>query len=102
MTRSKAIRAYCLWCCVDQPVEVRHCGAKYSCPLWRYRMGRETKEECGYLNSNGDVITKRLTRGRAIRERCLNCGGWSTTDVRKCTFTDCPLQEYRMGRKTKV
>lgn len=42
--RSKAIRLKCLDCCADQAAEVRRCPAE-NCPLWRYRMGREIKDE---------------------------------------------------------
>ena len=42
--RSKAIRLKCLDCCAGQAAEVRKCTA-VNCPLWRYRMGREIKDE---------------------------------------------------------
>ena len=44
VSRSKAIRLKCLDCCCDQAAEVRKCPAT-NCPLWRYRMGREIKDE---------------------------------------------------------
>ena len=44
VSRSKAIRLKCLDCCADQAAEVRKCPA-VNCPLWRFRMGREIKEE---------------------------------------------------------
>lgn len=37
-TPLKAIRAKCLDCMCDQPMEVRLCPSE-SCPLWPYRMG---------------------------------------------------------------
>jgi hypothetical protein len=40
----KAIRAKCLDCCCDQQAEVRRCEI-LTCPLWRYRMGREEHDE---------------------------------------------------------
>lgn len=40
----KAIRAKCLDCCADQQAEVRFCEV-FCCPLWRYRMGREERDE---------------------------------------------------------
>lgn len=40
VTRSKAIRLKCLDCCAYQPKEVKFCHIE-SCPLWRYRMGKE-------------------------------------------------------------
>jgi hypothetical protein len=42
--RAKAIRLKCLDCCMWQPAEVRKCPA-VDCPLWRFRMGREIKDE---------------------------------------------------------
>lgn len=42
--RAKAIRLKCLDCCCGQAAEVRKCPAT-NCPLWRYRMGREIKNE---------------------------------------------------------
>ena len=38
----KAIRAHCLWCCLDQPREVRLCPAD-DCPLHRYRLGHRPR-----------------------------------------------------------
>lgn len=43
-TASKAIRLKCLDCSGDQITEVRNCHIK-SCALWRYRMGREQRDE---------------------------------------------------------
>ena len=45
-----------------------------------------------------------LGRKRAIRERCLNCHGWSIKAVRECPAGDCPLYPYRMdgGRNLKA
>ena len=42
--RAKAIRFKCLDCCAGQAAEVRKCPA-VDCPLWRFRMGREVKDE---------------------------------------------------------
>ena len=35
----RAIHAHCVWCCADQPSEVRYCPSA-DCPLHEYRMGR--------------------------------------------------------------
>ena len=40
----KAIRAKCLDCTCDQQAEVRLCEIK-TCALWRFRMGREERDE---------------------------------------------------------
>lgn len=44
VSRSKAIRLKCIDCCCGNTAEVRKCPAT-NCPLWRYRMGREIKDE---------------------------------------------------------
>ena len=44
VSRSKAIRLKCLDCCCGQSAEVRKCPA-VNCPLWRFRMGREVKDD---------------------------------------------------------
>jgi hypothetical protein len=41
---------------------------------------------------------KRLNRRQAIRNRCIDCSGWSSREVTNCTFNDCDLYPYRMGR----
>lgn len=47
ISRTKAIRYKCLDCCSYQSNEVRDCPAK-DCPLWRFRMGHEEKDELHY------------------------------------------------------
>lgn len=44
ITRAKAIRLKCIDCCCGNTAEVRKCPAE-QCPLWRYRMGKEIKDE---------------------------------------------------------
>lgn len=44
MTPKKAIKAKCLDCCCGQSNEVKLCRAK-TCPLWRWRRGREEHDE---------------------------------------------------------
>lgn len=48
LTMSKSIRAKCLDCCNGQQAEVRKCHIK-KCALWRFRMGREERDELYYL-----------------------------------------------------
>ena len=43
VSRSKAIRLKCIDCCAGNMAEVRKCPA-VSCPLWRYRMGKEIRD----------------------------------------------------------
>ncbi len=44
ISRSKAIRLKCIDCCCGNMAEVRRCPST-NCPLWRFRMGRELKDE---------------------------------------------------------
>lgn len=45
-SRKKAIRLKCLDCCCGSAYEVRMCTVT-RCPLWRFRLGTESKEEAG-------------------------------------------------------
>jgi len=38
-----------------------------------------------------------INRRTAIRQKCLNCSGYSSADVTSCTLTDCSLYAYRSG-----
>lgn len=42
---------------------------------------------------------KRITRTKAIREKCLDCMCWNAAEVRRCPSTDCTLWPYRLGRE---
>lgn len=50
INRSKAIRLKCLDCCAFQSKEVKLCTST-NCPLWRYRMGKEERDEL-YIQSH--------------------------------------------------
>lgn len=39
----------------------------------------------------------RVTRGKAIRLKCLDCCCGLQGEVTKCKIKDCPLWIYRMG-----
>jgi hypothetical protein len=39
-----------------------------------------------------------INRRKAIRERCLNCSGWSARDVKECEFSDCQLYPFHTGQ----
>lgn len=47
LTRAKAIRLKCLDCCGDSTKEVLQCTS-IECPLWRYRRGKEERDELYY------------------------------------------------------
>ena len=38
-----------------------------------------------------------LNRRKAIHERCVNCAGWSSVEVGRCTEKECQLYPFRTG-----
>ena len=42
-------------------------------------------------------MEERITRGKAIRLKCLDCCCGNSAEVRRCSVTKCPLWRYRMG-----
>lgn len=38
-----------------------------------------------------------LTPLKSIRQKCIDCCGGQTQEVRLCPCADCPLYPYRMG-----
>ena len=44
-------------------------------------------------------MEERITRGKAIRLKCLDCCCGSASEVRRCELRKCPLWKYRMGRE---
>ncbi len=41
----------------------------------------------------------KITPMRAIRAKCLDCCCGSSSEVRACTITDCPLYPLRYGHR---
>ena len=82
LTPLRSIRKFCLWCVLDQIVEIQQCPSK-DCPLWRFRMGK----------GNAKL--------RDIRLKCLDCSGGSEKTARECRFPNCSLFAYRMGHRPK-
>ena len=35
---------------------------------------------------------------KAIRQKCLDCSGWSYTEVELCPLTECSLYPFRFGK----
>jgi hypothetical protein len=87
LTPLQNIRTHCMWCCLDQVLEVRMCPAQ-KCPSWPFRLGR--------LPAQGSRSAL-----KAIRARCLDCVGWSVKDVAECK-NDCALNVYRFGKRVNV
>lgn len=93
LTPLKAVRKNCLWCCADQPAEVRLCPVE-ACALHEYRMGKRPE-------------SPKLTPIKAIRARCRDCCGETWADVRDCPGFEldagpCPLYPYRLGKNPYV
>lgn len=42
---------------------------------------------------------KRLTRGQAIKQKCLDCSAYDRKEVKNCEFKGCPLYKYRLGKE---
>ena len=45
---------------------------------------------------------KKLTPMKAIRQKCLECACGSSIEVRLCPCAECPLYQYRFGRRPKT
>jgi len=45
------------------------------------------------------MTKKILTPIKAIRARCLDCSAGSAHEVSNCPCDDCPLYEYRFGKR---
>ena len=49
-----------------------------------------------FLDKDG-VKEGLLNRRTAIRKRCLDCSGWSPSEVATCPLDKCPLYKFRSG-----
>lgn len=47
-------------------------------------------------------MEERITRGKAIRLKCLDCCCGNSAEVRRCPAGSCPLWRYRMGNEKKA
>lgn len=47
-------------------------------------------------------MEERITRGKAIRLKCLDCCCGNSAEVRRCELRKCPLWRYRMGNENKA
>ena len=43
------------------------------------------------------IPAKNTTPVRAIRQKCLDCSGGKTSEIKECGITECPLHAFRMG-----
>lgn len=84
--RSDAIRLYCKDCIGEG--SPRECDVK-TCPLYRYRMGREDRT----VPQKG-----RIPRGSAIKKFCVECvcGANGKAVANLCVSPGCVLYQYRL------
>lgn len=43
----------------------------------------------------------KVSRAKAIREKCIDCCCGNKTEVRHCPCSDCPLFPYRLGHVSR-
>ncbi len=48
------------------------------------------------------MASKRITPTQVIRAKCLDCSAGSAKEVRLCPVVDCPLWEWRFGKRPKT
>lgn len=69
----------------------------------RHDDNMSTDERQGVMLLQGkSLIGKRLTRGQAIRAKCLDCCCGQLKEIRLCPCVDCPLYGYRLGYEEQV
>lgn len=76
----RAIRLHCLWCCLNQPTEVRLCGA-VNCASYPFRIGKRVEG---------------LKPLDIIKSHCTECSGDET--AKSCKLASCALHPFRDGR----
>ncbi len=60
---AKAIRAYCLDCCLESPTEVKLCAAS-GCPLHPFRFGKNPFLKRTYTDEQRKAMSERARRIR--------------------------------------
>jgi len=76
----KAIRAHCLTCCCEMPLEVKLCGAT-ACASYPLRFGKSVQG------------IRPLT---VIKDHCAECSG--DEQAKDCKVTTCALHPFRNGK----
>jgi hypothetical protein len=51
-----------------------------------------------HIQTQAGKKTISINRRRSIREHCTDCSAGNMKEVKECTFKDCPLYPFRMGR----
>lgn len=55
-----------------------------------------------YITKDGVKTDHSFTRGKAIRQKCLDCTCWQEAEIRQCPAADCALFPFRMGSVAKA
>lgn len=53
------------------------------------------------MKETKDYSQTRVTKGKAIREKCLDCCCGQESEVKNCSIFKCSLWRYRMGYELK-
>ena len=96
LTPLKAVRAYCLWCCLDSSPEVRICPSE-ECALWPYRHGHNPKMAQTGLTATYTVDEK-MTARKAALARCRDCFQMKGD----CHCPDCALHQLREDNRRRT
>lgn len=96
MTPLRAIRLYCIDCCLGSYAEVRECQAE-SCPCWPYRHGHNPKKSKTGITATY-VVDEKMTAKKAVFARCLDCSQRRNSN---CHIPDCVLYEVRHPQNPK-
>lgn len=67
----------------------------------RYCYRKATQSGKQTVAKKGENMEERITRGKAIRLKCLDCCCGQSAEVRRCASVKCPLWRYRMGAENK-
>lgn len=73
--------------------------------MWKHSLSERKQAKrimVKYRNKGRISMEKRLTRGQAIRLKCVDCCCGSYAEVRNCPATECPLWRYRLGKEIGV
>jgi len=51
------------------------------------------------FDTEAGLVTKTITKAKAIRGHCLSCCVWQKAEVLKCTIYTCVLYPFRFGKE---
>lgn len=62
-------------------------------------MAKEIRKTIRRVRQRGEIVRP---LSRAVRCQCLECVGWNSPEVARCTCTSCHLWPYRFGTVRKA